>query len=128
MDLIRELLLKLEQLSSAHRVVTFTADDEEIAVEGYTPDEIEYHLALIWREGFVETGTSGSGQMMSGEFLFRRLTWKGHDLIDSIRDPEVWKKTKEGASKAGGWTVQLLADFSKAILKQKLKEMTGFEL
>jgi hypothetical protein len=128
MDLIRKLLLKLEAMGSSHRVLTFTAYDEDIAVEGYDPEQIEYHLSQLWRSGLIETGGSGSGIGGSGDFMFRDLTWSGHDFLDSVRDPEVWQKTKEGASKAGSWTVGLLADVAKAYAKQKLKEVTGLEL
>ena len=48
------------------------------------------------------------------------LTWRGHDFLDSVRDPEIWRKTKEGATKAGGFTLDLLMDLAKAIIKAKL--------
>lgn len=128
MDLIRGLMLKLEALSSSHRVVTFTADDEEIAVQGYDPEQIEYHLALIWEAGWIDTGTNGSGMTASGEFMFRRLTTSGHDFVDSVRDPEVWQQTKGAATKAGGWTLGVLKDLGTAYLKHIIKERAGIDL
>jgi len=64
---------------------------------------------------------------MDGSFLFRRLTMEGHDFLDTVRDPEIWRRTKQGATKAGGWTIGLLAEFGRAVLKQKAKEY-GFDL
>ena len=40
MDLVRELLLKLEALGSADRVLSFSPDDDEIKPEGFTPDPL----------------------------------------------------------------------------------------
>jgi hypothetical protein len=33
------------------------------------------------------------------------LTSSGHEFPDSVRDPEIWRKTIEGANKAGSFTV-----------------------
>jgi hypothetical protein len=128
MGLIRELLLKLEPMGSSHQVLTFTADDEELAVKGYKEEEIEYHLALIWEEGLVESGSNSSGRMASGEFMFRRLTWKGHEFVDAVRDEEVWRQTKAGASKIGSMTFDVVKNLAIAYAKQKAKEKLGIEL
>jgi hypothetical protein len=46
MDLIRELMLKLEALSlRPGAVAVLTPDAPEIAVDGYDADEIDYHLS-----------------------------------------------------------------------------------
>ncbi len=129
MDLIRELLLRLEGFDkSPYGVETFSPEGDEIAVEGYTPDQIAYHLNLIYEAGLVETGTKGSGMTMDGEFMFRRLTWSGHEFVDAIRSPEVWRKTKAGASAVGGWTFGILKDLSMAYLKHEAKQRLGIEI
>lgn len=64
-------------------------DDSEIAIEGYSGDQIAYHLDLIREAGLVE---SPGSQPMDG-ITFTRLSWVGHDFLDSVRSPEVWTKT-----------------------------------
>jgi hypothetical protein len=59
---------------------------------------------------------------------FRCLTWQGHDFLDSVRDPKIWAKTKEGALAAGGFTVDLLAELAKGFLKKQIEERTGVKL
>lgn len=59
---------------------------------------------------------------------FRALTWAGHDFIDSVRDPETWAKTKKTAAGAGGFTVDLLKDLAKGLIKKKIEEHTGIKL
>lgn len=50
MDLIRELLLKLESLPMRMGgIVVITPDAEEVQVEGYGVEQIDYHLSLIRR-------------------------------------------------------------------------------
>ena len=34
-------------------------------------------------------------------FHAKRLTWNGHEFLDSIRDNKIWEKTKEHFSQKG---------------------------
>ena len=56
------------------------------------------------------------------------LTWAGHDLLDSVRDPKIWAKTKHGALAAGGFTVDLLKDLAKGFVKKQIEQRTGVTL
>jgi len=125
MDLIRELLLKLESLPAERGAVFHIApDDVEVAVSGYDGDQIAYHLSLIREAGFIE---SPGSQPMDG-ITFSRLSWDGHDFLDAIRDPEIWAKTKRGALAAGGFTFDLLKDLARGYIKKQITERTGVNL
>jgi DNA-binding transcriptional ArsR family regulator len=129
MDLIRQLLLKLEALDyPPSALVTFNAHDEDIAIEGYEPDQIDYHLSLLYEAGFVVSGDPKGARMMSGDYMFQRLSWSGHEFLDAIRDPEIWKRTKGGISNIGGWTIGLVKDIAAAYAKQLAKERLGLDL
>ncbi|CAL8481204.1 DUF2513 domain-containing protein [Caballeronia sp. S22] len=120
MDLIRELLLKLEALP-ANRIVRLGADDVIIQIGRYSPEEVFYHLALLKEAFFIHS--VGSGRM--GSIEFAGLTWAGHDFLDSVRSPDVWDKTKQLAAAAGGFTVELLVATAKSYLEGKIKRLVG---
>ncbi len=125
MDLIRELLLKLEALPMRRSgIVSITPDATEIAVPGYDVDQIDYHLSQLREAGFID---EGGARPMFG-IGFRCLTWAGHDFLDSVRNPEIWAKTKKGAEAAGGFTVDLLKDLAKGFVKKQIEEFTGVKL
>ncbi len=125
MDLIRDLLLRLESLPLArHDVWVINADDEQLRFDEYTVGQVDYHLSLLHEAGLINDGGAGS---LTG-YGFPRLSWEGHDLIDSVRDPELWKKTKSGAMTAGGFTMKLIADLAKGFLKKQIEERTGVTL
>jgi hypothetical protein len=65
---------------------------------------------------------------LSGHYAIKRLTWEGHDFLDSIRDPKIWEKTKKGVEGAGGFTVDLLKDLAKGFMKKQIEEYTGVKL
>jgi Hypothetical protein (DUF2513) len=125
MDLIRELLLKLEALPMGPGgIVTIAPYDEEVAVPGYDPDQIDYHLSQICKSGFIDEG--GAHPMVG--IGFHCLTPTGHDFLDSVRDPEIWAKTKKGAEAAKGFTVAILKDLAKGLVKKQIEEFTGVKL
>lgn len=125
MDLVRDLVLKLEA-----KVLPAGATDfldpwgPELAVEGYTPEQVFYHMGLIDNAGFIDHNTDHGMQ----HFAYSGLTWSGHDFADSVREPEIWHATKEGAKKAGGFSVELLVALAKGFLKKKIEEHTGIKL
>ena len=125
MDLIRELLLKLEALPlPPGALAVLNGHDAEISIGGYSGEQIGYHLDLLREAGFIE---SPGSQPMDG-VTFRRLSWPGHDFLDSVRSPDVWKKTKKGVDAAGGFTIDLIKDLAKGFVRKQIAEKTGIAL
>ncbi|WP_434717194.1 DUF2513 domain-containing protein [Paraburkholderia sp. A2RO-4L] len=127
MDLIRELMLKLEALP-VPTAGMMVVDATKIDVEGYTAEQIDYHLSLLEQARFIHAGGLDfgmSGPGLSYGVCFRNLTWAGHDFLDSVRSPDVWGRAKQAASAAGGFTVDLLVMAAKTYLEGKIKGLLG---
>jgi hypothetical protein len=121
MELIRQVLLQVEEKSTGP---VRTIDDLE--VEGYNHDQIVYHVWLLTQAGLLHAKDFSS---MSGvDWRPVCLTWQGTELLDSIRDQEVWGKTKDGMRKVGGAGVELMWELAKAYTKAKLTETLGVAL
>ena len=52
--------------------------------------------------------------------LVSGLTWQGHEFLDTVRDPEIWRKTKERAGSVASVGVSFIWEIAKAELKAKL--------
>ncbi|HDS1796128.1 DUF2513 domain-containing protein [Pseudomonas putida] len=122
MDLLRSLLLRLEGESKVDSILRYRAG--ELVIEGYTEDEVRYHYRLAVQAGLVDQGGAGP---LNG-IQFRQLTWSGHDFVDAVRDNEIWSKTRQGASAAGGISIDLLKDLAKGFIRKKIAEHTGVEI
>jgi hypothetical protein len=113
MDLAREILLDIEKEHGMDgtQYARFSLPDRD-------PDEVGYTVDLLIHAGFV-TGSldrrpHGQLPMVSG------LTWEGHELLDNIRDPSVWEKTKEKAKPFLSASLAVLAELAKAEMKRRL--------
>lgn len=128
MEVIRELLLRLENLHVAPGgAILISPSDPRLAIEGITSEDVAAHLHMLVSGSLVET--AGNVTFTHDNSLaFRQLSWTGCDFLDSVRDPDVWSKTKQGAAAAGGFTVDLLKDLAKGFLKKQIEERTGIKL
>jgi DNA-binding transcriptional ArsR family regulator len=124
MDLIRNLLLEIEE---SEKPVLYIADLMAAErLQGIEQSDVDFHLKLLIEAGLIDANKK-QGISTVGGWYIRQLTWDGHEFIDSIRDPEIWRKTKEGASAAGSWSIGRLKDLGTAYLKLKAKEVLGFD-
>jgi hypothetical protein len=122
MDLIRLLLLKLEKIEmEPGDIFHFGPEDEELRIEDRDWEAVANHMLLLIDEDLVHAEWTAGGF-----FIYRRITWHGYDFLDSIRDEKIWAATKEGARKAGGFTVDILLDLSKALIKRGVEQHLGF--
>lgn len=119
-DLVREILLAVE--ASEEDPLGWT----ELNLEGREALDVSYHVMLLHEAGLLV------GQDLSAdeglEWLPKRLTYKGHEFLDTVRDGEVWELTKTGAEKVGSASLGLLFELGKAYGKQVLKDRLGIEL
>ena len=123
MDFIRELLLNIEAASTGVR----NGNDllsEDMSVEAKR--NLNYHLVMLVEEAGLVRSQQFKG-INDHHFMELYLTWQGHEFLNSIRDPEVWSKTKEGAKKVGNFSIQFIGEIAKAYAKHVAKERLGID-
>ncbi|MFL0418526.1 DUF2513 domain-containing protein [Sphingomonas sp. 179-I 2A4 NHS] len=126
MNVIRDLLLEIE----GGRKVFHLLDQEmadalglplaDASLSAEDVAKLEYHLTLLSEAKFISL-TRRSG----GYWVIEGITWEGHDFLDSVRDPRIWKLTKAGAEQAGGFSVEMLKALAKGILKTQVEKHSG---
>ena len=88
-DTIRELLVKVEACTLPAEMVTLDQFDQDRHAE------ISYHMALLIEAGLVHVQMSRSAGPTVKHFMAERLTWQGHEFLDTIRSDTIWNKTKK---------------------------------
>jgi hypothetical protein len=125
MDLIRDILLELDANPKLNGRSLHRGRANAFFEKGdVSDDDAAYHLLLLIDRKFV----IGTYDRISATFDIERLSMDGHDFLDSVRDLEVWKKTKKGAEAAKGFTIDLLKDLAKGLVKKQIEEFTGVKL
>ncbi len=93
LDLIRQILIRIEECPDPQ-------GPGEIQIEGYSSEQISYHIKLLAGAGLIEAhDLSASGDIY---WLAGGLTWQGHEFLDAARNDTVWNRTKDIIKEKGG--------------------------
>lgn len=111
-DLVREVLLAVEASEQDPRAFF------KVEIGARNSEEISYHVMLLHEAGFIEATDTGS--LSRFEWQPKRLTYSGHEFLVSIRDNEVWAKTKSLAKEAGGASISFLWEIAKLEIKRRI--------
>jgi hypothetical protein len=93
MDLVREILSSLESFDGY-------TETGALKVEGYSQEQVEYHVFQLWQEGLLRGLDASSGDRR--KVLPQGLTWEGHKFLAVARDDTVWRKAKKAIAGMGG--------------------------
>lgn len=116
MDLVRELLLLIEESEFGKNLVIPDNWDRKV---------VAYHLKILDQAGYVENNTHWGGDKPL--WFFASLTWDGHEFLDSIKNDNIWNKTKEGIKKKGFEIGSIPVDVLKEYAKLQLKILFGLD-
>ena len=82
MKLVTELLLVVEERGPLELA--------ETAIEGYTNEQIRYHAVILTEAGYLMTGLhTECCDKAPGLVTAQRLTWQGHEYLDSLVGPRL---------------------------------------
>jgi hypothetical protein len=109
MDLIRHLLLSLEA----------GADSEDL--KRYDADAQIYHMVLLKDAEMIDAIIRHDERGIPNGVVVLRMTWKGHEFLDSIRDNKLWAKVRTHVlTPAASWTFSIVRDYAKHEIKKQL--------
>ena len=118
MELIRALALKMEEVDEA-------VDTGEIAVEGFTQEEIIYHCILMKEAGLIDCPDDWQTVDNIG-MAVTRLTWAGHDFVDAARDSTLWNRAKRAiGEKVTSTTFQVFMNYLSSQATNVLSGVTA---
>lgn len=89
LDLIRDMLIKIEDLTPSKEVTL-----EDFLELSSDKDKLYYHLELIIDNNFISYKAMPCMGAKYNLFIIHRLTSQGHDYLDSVRDPGIYKEAK----------------------------------
>ena len=116
MNLIREILLLVEEKASLQKPLL----SDKIQIPGYTEEQITDHVSRLAKAHLIETVDVSSHDGFA--WFIKGLTNDGDNLVDKIRDNNVWEKVLEGLKDVSGEvtkdaTVLFIIELIKSLFK-----------
>ncbi len=111
MDLVRRILLEVEAEEWSH-------GRQQFAVDGYDNQTVAYHLIIMDEAGLlIALDNSDFSEIRA---IPMRLTWAGHEFIESVRDDTMWRNVKTQTEKAGGLVFEVMKTVAGALMLRQL--------
>jgi uncharacterized protein DUF2513 len=118
MDLVRELLLAVEA-APADAILA----NRDLQFSGHSDVDVAEHVMLLADGGLLDVIDAAAMRSPGTprQFYIRGITWTGYEYLDSVRNPEIWRKTKSTIVEKGAeLTMDLVMAVAKALIKQQV--------
>ena len=113
MDLIREIMLKIEALPAGPPVLYRMGEVEDLVLLN--------HLEMLIEAGLVRGKISRSQGARGDVIGISSLTWEGHEWIDVVRDARGWGEAKATLLENGGaLSFELTKELATRILRLRV--------
>lgn len=122
MDLAREILLLTEE--SVENPLAWV----NLEIEGRSLQELSYHVVILEEAGLLVAQDLCHIGADGYDWKPKRLTWFGHEFLDTIREKDIWDQTKAGAKAAGGFSIDILTALAKGLIRKQIEKHTGIEI
>ena len=116
-DCIRDILLALEEHINNCGIVFSVNDKNELNLNQYSDDEIEYHIQQCNLSGFFYDYS----RQLGGAHRIKDLTPLAHEFLANIREDNNWNKTKECAKKIGSFSINALMGIASNVVSAAIK-------
>lgn len=114
MELIRKIMLAIEDHPSGYA-------PDKIVIDGFTDDQIGFHLYQMLQAGLIEGIDTTSSESVGPEAIATCLTPTGYDFIDAIRNDTIWGKVKAYIKEKGvSATVEIVQKVAIHFVKQQI--------
>ncbi|MFK4824832.1 DUF2513 domain-containing protein [Paenochrobactrum sp. BZR 588] len=127
-DLLRDLLMYVEE--KADRPISHLT---EIILKDWEEQTVAYHVMLAAEAGLIIAHISEIPDEYEPIFLnirysVARLTFNGHQFLESIRDPKYWSFIKTTSKNVGNITIGMIGSIAQSYAKAELAKQFGFNI
>jgi hypothetical protein len=101
----------------AYEELPYGGGDNEIEIDGYSQEQVLYHQEILEEAGYIKAIIEKSLNGLTSIFP-ERLTYAGHEFLNSSRNDSNWEKTKNVMLKSGGFVMEI----AKALLISEIRD------
>ena len=115
-DCVRDVLLYLEKNLNYNEEVFAN----NIGLKKYSKEDIYYTCEKLSEAGFLNVKIDKFIMSETPLIMIKSITYDGHQFLDNIRDPKVWRETKTKLKEIGGVSLNIISQVAAAVISQKL--------
>lgn len=121
-DCVRSVLLTVEKSKTIDEELNLNPLTVETIFEQlpkYEDNEILYTIEKLKEAGYINAALHfAAGHFIDG--AVSSITYSGHEYLDNVREPEVWRKVKAMLKNAGATTLPLISQAAQMLIGSQL--------
>lgn len=118
-ECVRDILLYMENELPMNAQVKISSVYDEHFKNGYSLDQVLYTASKLHEANLIQ-GVPFQFDIGLVDFVMQSISYEGHQLLDTIRDPKVWEETKNVTKKLSSVSLPVLMDVAKTIVMGKM--------
>ena len=119
-DCIRKLLLYFEDTLDCCSELELS----NFALDGFSKEDTLYSIKKLTEAGFISTQLVDD--VTDDIFIIvKEITWEGHKFLDTIRDNQVWRETKNILSRVSSCSVSFASTVASQVLTNLVTQYMG---
>jgi hypothetical protein len=115
-ELVRDILLDIEELHQYPEPLVFSSNSKFKRASKYEINAFVYHCKLLSEADFINWSPNFDGSNSLYIAFVHGITYEGHQFLDSVRSPKVWRETKSAAEKVGIFSLNFLSQTASQII------------
>lgn len=124
-DAVRDILIFVESDLEFNNFFKLNDFYNAKSLKEYDQDTIKYTLLKLSETNYLHSNPVVMNNDLVN-FSTGMLTWEGHEFLDTIRDKEVWSKTKTVANKLESVSIGILSRIGTGVLNHMIDKTMGF--
>jgi hypothetical protein len=113
LQLVKKILLHFEEK-------TDWTGEKKLTIAGYDDKLVSYHVDILFEAGLINGEPSKTKEGRIHDVLPFRLTWEGHEFLDSIRGGRWETIMKKVRDSGGNFTFELIKKLATKLAEDQL--------
>ena len=115
-ECVRDLLLYFEKNLSYENEIQANC----ITLKKYTKDDILYTCDKLLEAGLINAIKQKAICSNYPIIIINSLTYNGHQFLDNVRSPEIWRETKSRLKSLGSVSIDMISQVAASVITSRL--------
>lgn len=120
-EIVRNIMLDIEELHLPPKPFVFSDSEKFNRAKKYDLNVIAYHCDKLQEAGYLNWKPQYADNRLYMGFI-TGLTYDGHQFLDSVRSPKIWRETKTRAEKVGIFTLDFISKTASNIITEVISK------
>ena len=124
-DCIRDLMLYLEDSLTLSNSIDIDCYSNDSFLKGYSKEDLSYTALKLIEANYINAKIENFLDTVFPYISIKSITYNGHKFLDTIRDDNVWTKTKGLLSCFKSVSIEVVSETASKVITNLINQKLG---